>query len=130
MAFRRFISTRGDLVLASALALLYLVEVFTESAFEGDQAISIPAALLFCASLAWRRWLPLLPLALSLGIIELSNLAAPALAETGAFLVGVVITIYSAGAYTEGRSTTIAALLVAAAIPFAAIEPGEPLASL
>lgn len=36
-----------------------------------------------------------------------------------------MIAIYSAGACTEGRSTVAALLLVAAAIPFAAIEPGE-----
>lgn len=125
MAIRRFIATRGDLVLAVALAALYMVEIFIESAFGGDRAISIPAALVFCGSLAWRRRQPLVPLALGLVVIELSNLAAPPLAEAGAFLLGVMVAIYSAGAHTEGRATIVGGVIVAAMIPFAAIEPGQ-----
>ena len=61
-------------------------------------------------------------------LVELSNLAAPALAETGAFLVGILLAIYSAGRYTRGRARIAGLLLVAAAIPLAAIEPGDPVA--
>ena len=61
-------------------------------------------------------------------IIELSNLAAPALAETGAFLVGILLAIYSAGRYTRGRALIAGVALVVVAIPLAAIEPGDPVA--
>lgn len=76
MTLRRFISTRGDVLLAAALGALYLVEILTEPEFAGDRPISIPAALAFSASLAWRRRLPLLPMVLALGVIELSNFEA------------------------------------------------------
>jgi signal transduction histidine kinase len=60
-------------------------------------------------------------------LIEFANAVGPnALGETAAFLFGVVITMYSAGAYARGRSLAIAAVLVGAAIPLAAIEPGQP----
>ena len=88
----------------------------------------LPAALAFCAALAWRRRAPLVALALAVVIIELSNLAAPALAETGAFLVGILLAIYSAGRYTRGRALIAGVALVVAAIPLAAIEPGDPVA--
>jgi hypothetical protein len=53
MAIRRFIASRGDLLLAAGLAALFVFEIVVESGFDGDRAISIPAALLFCGSLAW-----------------------------------------------------------------------------
>src|SRR3954454_11568759 len=117
---------RFDVILAVALAVLYVAEVIGESGFDGDRALALPVALAFSASLAWRRRAPVVPLVLAVVVIELANLAGPnALAETAAFLFGVVIAIYSAGAYAEGRSLVACAVLVAAAIPLAAIEPGE-----
>lgn len=126
VAIRRLLSDRLDVAIVAALAALFLLEVVAEPAFAGDRPIAVPAGLAFFATLAWRRRWPLLPLAAGLGIIELSNVAAPQLAETAAFLFGVVITFYSAGAYSDGRTTIAAAVLVAVAIPAAAIEPGSP----
>jgi signal transduction histidine kinase len=125
MRFRWFAARWGDAALAGALTIVYLLEVVGESGFDGDRAVALPAALIFTTSLAWRRGLPLLPLALGLVLIELSNLAAPALGDAASFTFAFVIAIYSAGAHTQGRATTVAAALVAAAIPFAAIEPGH-----
>jgi signal transduction histidine kinase len=122
---RQFLSRWGDVLLAGGLAVAYLLEVLGESGFAGDRTVSVPAAVVFCASLAVRRRLPLAPLGLGLALIELSNLAAPALANAGTFTFGFVIAIYSAGAYSEGRAALAAALIVLAAIPLAAIEPGE-----
>jgi signal transduction histidine kinase len=128
MTLRELTSRHGDRLIAAALAALYCAEIATESHFAGDRAISFPAALAFCAALAWRRRAPLVALALAVVIVELSNLAAPALAETGAFLVGILLAIYSAGRYTRGPALVAGLVLVAAAIPLAAIEPGDPVA--
>jgi len=125
MPARQFISKHFDQVLALVLGILYVVEILTESGFAGDRPASLALALPFSAALVVRRRTPLLPLILSMLIIEGSNLFAPALAETGAFLFGVIITVYSAGAYSSGRTTLVAGALVAIAIPFAAIEPGQ-----
>ena len=91
MNVRELTSRHGDRLLAAALAALYCVEIATESHFAGDRAVSFPAAVAFCAALAWRRRAPLVALVLAIVVIELSNLAAPALAETGAFLVGLMV---------------------------------------
>jgi signal transduction histidine kinase len=128
MNVRELTSRHGDRLLAAALAALYCVEIATESHFAGDRAVSFPAALAFCAALAWRRRAPLVALVLAVVVIELSNLAAPALAETGAFLVGLMVSIYSAGRYTRGRALVAGVALVVVAIPLAAIEPGDPVA--
>jgi signal transduction histidine kinase len=116
----------ADRLIALALAALYCAEIAAESRFAGDRAVSVPAALVFCATLAWRRRWPLLPLAVAVAVVELSNLAAPALAETGAFLVGMLLAIYSVGRYARGRELAAGVVLVVAAIPLAAIEPGDP----
>ena len=97
-------------------------------ALRGRSRGQLPRGARVLAALAWRRRAPLVPLALALVVIELSNLAAPALAETGAFLVGILLAIYSAGRYTRGRALIAGVALVVAAIPLAAIEPGEPVA--
>ena len=128
MTLRELTSRHTDRLIAAALAAVYCIEIATESHFAGDRAVSYPAALAFCAALAWRRRAPLVALALAVVVIELSNLAAPALAETGAFLVGLLLSIYSAGRYTRGPALIAGVALVVAAIPLAAIEPGDPVA--
>ena len=125
MNVRELTSRQVDRLIAAGLAAAYCVEIATESPFAGDRAVSFPAAIAFCAALAWRRRAPLVALALALVVIELSNLAAPALAETGSFLVGLLLAIYSAGRHTSGRALVAGVALVAVAVPLAAIEPGR-----
>ncbi len=126
MTVRPLIARCGDFLISAAIAAAYCVEIATEANFAGDRAVSYPAALVFCAALAWRRRAPLVTLAIAVVIIELSNLAAPALADTASFLVGVLLAIYSAGRYARGRAFIVAIALVVFAIPLAAIEPGNP----
>jgi signal transduction histidine kinase len=115
-----------DLVLAGALGALFVAEVFGEGGFAGKRPQALAVAVGFTAALAFRRRFPLVTLVSALVLIEFANVVGPnALGETAAFLFGVVITVYSAGAYARGRALAIAALLVAAAIPLAAIEPGQ-----
>jgi signal transduction histidine kinase len=125
VAIRDLIDRRGDATLAVALGALYLVEILTAPEFEGERVVSVLPALIFCASFGWRRRWPLVPLVLGFGLIELSNLAIQPLAETGAFLFGIVIALYTAGAYAKGRTAVAALAVVVIMIPFAAIEPGE-----
>ena len=121
----RVIRTHGDALLAGALAVLYLAEIWGESAFDGDRAVSVPAALLFACTLAFRRRAPVVPLAAGVFVIELSNLAASALAETGAFLLGLILALYSAGRYARGRMAVACGVLMVVTVPLAAIEPGQ-----
>jgi signal transduction histidine kinase len=128
MTLRELTSRHADRLIAAGLAVVYCAEIATESHFAGNRAISFAAALAFCAALVWRRRAPLVALALAVVLVELSNLAAPALAETGAFLVGILLAIYSAGRYTRGRALIVGVALVAVMTPLAAIEPGDPVA--
>ena len=116
-----------DRLIALSLAVLYCAEIVGESGFDGHRPASFAAALAFCAALALRRSLPALAMAIALAIIELSN-AVPikSLAETGAFTFGLLIAIYSIGRYATGRQWIAGCLLVIAAVPSAAIEPGDP----
>jgi signal transduction histidine kinase len=128
MTLREITSRHADRLIAAALAAVYCAEIATESHFAGDRAISFAAALAFCAALAWRRRAPLVAMVLAAVIVELSNLAAPALAETGAFLVGILLAIYSVGRYARGYAEVAGVALIVATIPAAAIEPGDPVA--
>jgi signal transduction histidine kinase len=122
---RRAIDRYGDQVFALAIGALYLAEIVAESGFDGDRVQSILSAIAFSAALVLRRRAPVVPMALAIFVIEFSNLAAPALAETGAFLFGLVATIYSAGRYARGRADIVCIALIIAGVPLAAIEPGQ-----
>jgi signal transduction histidine kinase len=122
---RRLFNTYGDQALAAAIGVLYCVEL----SFEGDvehRLPSIAVAVCFAVALAFRRRVPVAALAVGLCVIELDNTVLKGLAEAGAFLLGFVIAIYSAGRHARGRWAIVSAVIVIAAIPFAAIEPGSP----
>ena len=126
MAIKRPRGERFDLLLAGGVGALFVAEVFGEHGFAGHRASALVVACGFTAALAVRRRLPLVTLISAAILIEFANLVGPnALGETAAFLFGVVITMYSAGAYARGRTLAICAVLVAGAIPLAAIEPGQ-----
>ena len=126
MLIRRLKGETFDRLLAAGLGLLFAGEVLGESGFAGHRPQSLVVGIAFSASLAWRRRLPTVPLAGGLFVIEYSNLAGPqALGDSAALLFGIILAIYSAGAYARGRLLAVNALLVFAAIPLAAIEPGD-----
>ncbi len=127
MLLRRFLTTYGDLVLAGSLGALYCLEL----AFEGDVEHRLPSmvvAVCFAAALAVRRRAPVAVLAVGLVVIELDNTVLKGLAEAGAFLLGIVIGIYSAGRYARGYWAAVSIVFVGVSIPLAAIEPGTPVA--
>ncbi len=119
---------RFDALVAVALATLFVVEGATEEGFAGQRPVGILVGCAFALSLAVRRRYPVLPLAFGVFAIEFANLVGPnALGDTAALLFTIVIAIYSAGAYADGRMLIACGVLVAAAIPLAAIEPGQTL---
>src|SRR5689334_17156816 len=89
--------SRTDVLLAAAIAALLLLEIALESDFGGQRPAAIAGGAIFAAALAWRRTVPLLPLAVAMAAIEYSNLWTTALANTATFLLGTAIAIYSAG---------------------------------
>ena len=128
MTLRELTSRHADRLIAAALAALYCVEIATESHFAGDRAISFAAALAFCAALAWRRRAPLV--ALGAG-----RRARRALEPRGARAGGdgrvprgdPARDLLGRTPHARARADRRPALVVAA-IPLAAIEPGDPVA--
>jgi signal transduction histidine kinase len=126
VAIPRLRGQRFDNALAGGLGVLYIAEALGEKGFAGHRAVGLVVGCGFIATLAVRRRWPLVPLAYAVFLIEFANLVGPnAMGDTAAFLFAVVITIYSAGAYGDGRTLWIALALIVAAIPLAAIEPGQ-----
>ena len=127
MTARQFLARQTDRLIAVGLAALYCVEIAGASGFAGNRPESFAAALAFCAALALRRSWPVLPMGVGIFVIEYSNLApVKSLAETGAFLVGLILSIYSVGRYARGWQAVVGGVLVIGAVPLAAIEPGDP----
>jgi hypothetical protein len=122
---RVLLRSHGDRVLAAAVAVVYVLEVSFESDVTRREPSAL-AALAFAASLLVRRRLPLVPLLAGLAVIELDNTALKGLAEAGTFLVAFIVALYSAGRWARGRMFAASCLVVVAAIPLAAIEPGQP----
>jgi signal transduction histidine kinase len=122
---RRLLKAHGDLLLAATVAIVYVAEV----SFEADVHHREPAALAaagFAASLVLRRRLPLVPLLAGLAVIELDNTVIKGLAEAGVFLVAFIVVLYSVGRWSRGWSLAAGCAITVAAIPLAAIEPGQP----
>lgn len=113
-------------MLAALVAALFVVQIATEEHFAGKRLAALAAALLFSATVAWRRSQPLVPLIAGAALIEFSNLAVPALGNTGTFFLAYVLVIYAAGRHLTGRALLGAALVLLVAFPLAAIEPGQP----
>jgi signal transduction histidine kinase len=115
-----------DVFVAAGIGALLLVEIWAQPEFAGDRAAASVTAVALTLSLALARSLPLMALAAAVAGIELSNLAAPALADTPAFWLGFAFAGYCAGRYTQGRSWLVAVLMLGVAVPLAAVEPGHP----
>jgi hypothetical protein len=83
----------------------------------------------FAASLLVRRRLPVVPLLAGVAVIELDNTEVKGLAEAGIFLVGFIVALYSAGRWAQGWTFAASCTFALAAIPLAAIEPGQSVGS-
>jgi signal transduction histidine kinase len=111
------VSRLGDLVLAVALALLALVEIFWPGGFvatgpiEGDRAILVPTALAMTLALALRRRWPLVTVLVVVGATALQELLTTP-PDGLSMTIAVLVASYSVAAYSERWSA--AAGLVAA----------------
>ena len=121
------IAADGDFLISAAIAALLRGDRHRAN-FAGDRAVSYPAALVFCAALAWRRRAPLVTLAIAVVIIELSE---PGRARAGGRRrLGpgrrAADHVLKGRRCARGRAFIVAIALVVFAIPLAAIEPGNP----
>lgn len=116
-----------DSVAAAGIALLFLAEIWGERGFADARILATATALTLAATLTLRRRAPLLPLVAAVATVEVSNLAVAALANTPTFLLALTLAIYSCARHLPNRTVPVAAVITLAAIPLAAIEPGQPI---
>lgn len=139
MALAQALWARRDALLAVFLAIAYVVETLTERPavhppvplIEGapmDETVTRVAAVAFLLSLAVRVSAPLVPQALAFMPLAIGGVAP--LGSTAMLLGGLLLTCYSAGAWTSGRSAAIGGLGVGALVGIAVLrEAGEPVAA-
>ena len=126
MSTSLFLRRYRDPLLAAGLAAAYATEVMLSGEVQDHRASAAVVAVLMGTSLVVRRTMPLLPLMGLITVIQLNHTVLPGLAEGGAFLVILIVTIFSAGRHLHGRMLILAAVVVAGIIPLAALDPDQP----
>jgi signal transduction histidine kinase len=103
MAFRRFVRSRADLLLALGLTVVAQVEIWSQEV-DGERVAYAGLALPITAVLAWRVRAPLAVLAVASGSFFLATLVIPPSGDDAiAVAVALLVAVYSVGAHTEGR---------------------------
>ena len=125
MAIRQLVRRYGDQLVAAAIGALYLAEVSFEGGLAGHRLPAAAVAVVFAVALTLRRRLPVVPLLAGACVIALGHTVVDHAAETGAFLIGFIIAIYSGGRHASGRQLVACALLVLAGIPLATLDPSQ-----
>ena len=128
---------RRDALLALFLAIAYVVEVATQAPTEAtapspiveglplDGTLARVLAVVFLLSLAVRVALPLVPVALAFPALALAGTGQ--LDASLSLLAGLLLACYSAGAWTSGRTASIAGLGVGGLIGLAVLrQPSAP----
>jgi len=106
-----FIRRHGDETLASALTVVVLVGVAVQDEPAGARLASAAAAIALGAAAARRTRRPLVFLGL-LVLITVASALVPHPSDTaGAFLLFLLLAVYSAATHTSGRRTVVAGLL-------------------
>jgi signal transduction histidine kinase len=126
MARRALIDGPADVVLVAGAAALFAVQIGTQQSFAGERAQAIVAALLFSATLAWRRRRPLVPLVAGIGLMVCARLGPHDLINSGVFFVAYVLVLYAAGRYAAGHQAAVNAGVAAVALVVAVVDPGQP----
>jgi signal transduction histidine kinase len=102
----------GDLVLAVALALLALIEIWWPGGFiatgpiEGNRAVLVPTALAMTLPLAWRRGWPLTTALVVFGAAALQELLTTP-PDGIAGVTALLVASYSVAAYSDRRRAIV-----------------------
>jgi signal transduction histidine kinase len=130
VAVVRFLRAHVDAVVAIVLTAAYLVEVYraTEpligvpfiTTLQVDETVAMTMGAIFLLSLAARTTYPLLPLGLA--FVALAALGRGPLDSITAVALGMVLTAYSVGAWSGGRTGQLGALGVGALAGLSALR--------
>jgi signal transduction histidine kinase len=126
----RFIHDYGDALLAVALTLFLQLEIWLpgwgviddpdEMLTSGEQVVAAALGLAFTGALAWRRRIPLAPLALAFPVLAVTGPGG--LDGTPALLLALVVAVYSVGSETRDTEALAGALGVGALVAGAVLR--------
>jgi signal transduction histidine kinase len=111
---------RRDELLAAVLTVVGELEVLLDSAAGGNRLVTALAFPLVTLPLAWRRHVPLLPLAAIMLVLPIQAvLDGYLVAQAVTPLVALVLALYSAGRYADGVAAQAGAVTALVATRFA-----------
>jgi signal transduction histidine kinase len=107
----------GDAVLAGALAVFVLQDIFTNSHYlTGPKSIYIPAGLVMTIPLAWRRAAPLIVVSLVMTALAVQSLLLdPSDPYPDSEIVPLIVAAYSVAAHSVIRTAAVGGLVSLAA---------------
>ena len=115
----------GDAALAAGLGAVFAVEMLFEGTVAEGRPMAAAVGVVMAVSLSVRRTAPLVPLCCAVMVILLSRTVLVGMADSGSFLVALLVALFSAGRYGTGPARVLAGAIAAGIIPLAALDPTE-----
>lgn len=133
MEYRRLLKAYGAWGLASLLAVVFLVESWVSARLPGPMEISgadrvmlVLGGLALVLSVAWRRRLPLLVIALAIGNLTLNFVVARGGQESLASVIAMLAGAYSVAAYISGPTAHLGLLGTVVLVPLVELQDPRP----
>ncbi len=126
MSFRSSLAPHADQLVAGGLGLLYVAEELFSGELTHDQGAGAAVALFFASSFLVRRSAPLVPLLAAVAVVEINHTVLHGVAEGGAFMLGLIVALYSGTRYARGWMLWACLAVSVAIIPLAAFDPTQP----
>jgi signal transduction histidine kinase len=126
VSIRAGVAAHLDPLVAGVLGVLYVSEVLFSGELTQNQGAGVAVALFFASSFLARRTLPLVPLLAAVAVIEINHTVLHGIAEGGAFMLGLVIALYSGTRHARGWMLPACVVVSVAIIPLAALDPHQP----
>jgi signal transduction histidine kinase len=126
VSIRAAVATPTDLLVATGLGVLYSAELLFSGELTHDRGAGVAVAVFFASTFLARRTIPLLPLLAAVAVIEINHTVLHGVAEGGAFMLGLIIALYSGTRYARGWMLAACVVISIAIIPLAAFDPEQP----
>jgi signal transduction histidine kinase len=126
VSLRSGLTAHADALVAATLGVLYVAEVLFSGELTHDQGAGVAVAIFFASSMLARRSLPILPLLAAVAVIEINHTVLHGIAEGGAFMLGLIIALYSGTRFARGWMLPACVVVSVSIIPLAAIDPQQP----
>ncbi len=122
---RAALAPHTDQLVAGGVAALYVVEILTGGELTENRGAGVAIAMCFASSLLARRTIPLLPLLAAVAVVEINHTVLHGVAEGGAFMLGLILALYSGTRHGRGWMLWACGAVSVALIPLAAFDPTQ-----